>query len=244
VTLTREDDCFVCVVADTGIGMSADFMPFAFDRFRQADQTFTRTHGGLGLGLAIVKHIVEKHGGEVSVASGGPEQGAAFSVRLPAAATRSAVASAEPCARAADVLEPDFAGQLILVVDDDPTTRELLTTMLEGHGARVRAVGSAAAALAELDTEVPALLLADIGMPQDDGLSMMRRLRQRSIAAGGNVPGVALSAYARSEDRRAALDAGFDDFLTKPTLPADIVRTIARWLGGRTGEAVGLRAEG
>jgi CheY-like chemotaxis protein len=118
----------------------------------------------------------------------------------------------------------------ILVVDDDETTRDLLVTVLTHCHARAAAVASASLALAQLDVEVPSLVLADIGMPDEDGLSMMRRIRQRPEEHGGAVPAVALSAYARQEDRQAALAAGFDDFLTKPATPADVVQTIGKWL--------------
>ncbi len=233
VTLTSDAGFVECAVADSGIGLSSEFLPFAFDRFRQADQTFTRPHGGLGLGLAIVKHLVEMHGGQVTAASEGAGRGATFCVRLPL------TAGPPVSARETSIAEGtthDFEERLILVVDDDPMTRELLTTMLEGCHARVKAVGSVAAAMRQLDAEPPSLLLADLGMPGEDGLSLMRRVRQRPPAAGGSIPGVALSAYTRVEDRGAALDAGYDDFLTKPALPSDIVRTIARWLDdGETG---------
>jgi signal transduction histidine kinase/CheY-like chemotaxis protein len=235
VGLREEAAELVFEVADTGIGLSPQFLPHAFDRFRQGDQTFTRAHGGLGLGLAIVKHLVEMHGGQVSAASEGLGKGAVFSVRLPVAAI-AARELAPDVAERAEYPEADFAGNSILVVDDDATTRELVAAMLHSRGARVRAVGSAAAALAELDLEVPALILADLGMPDEDGLTLIRRIRQRPAARGGQTRAVALSAYARVEDRRAALEAGYDDFLTKPALPAEVIRTVQRWLPPVTDE--------
>jgi CheY-like chemotaxis protein/nitrogen-specific signal transduction histidine kinase len=242
VALRRDGGFVECAVEDTGIGLSPEFLPFAFDRFRQADQTFTRAHGGLGLGLAIVKHLVEMHGGQVTASSEGAGRGATFTVRLPLAAdARTAPTSpAEPAP--GDCAGFDFAQRLILVVDDDPTTRELMTAMLEACHARVKSVDGAAAAIRQIDDEVPALLIADIGMPVEDGLSLMRRVRQRLPEAGGSVPSIALSAYARADDRRSALDAGYDDFLTKPAMPADIARTIARWLGDEAARRKGSNA--
>jgi CheY-like chemotaxis protein len=222
-------------------------MPYVFDRFRQADQSFTRSHGGLGLGLAIVKHLVEMHGGEVSVSSEGVGRGARFDVRLPVAKVAASGIRQHDRRQAwtdADTLpDIDLSDLFILVVDDDEATRELLVTMLTQCHARAEAVDSASLALAKLDLEVPSLLLADIGMPDEDGLSMMRRIRQRSHARGGSVPAVALSAYARHEDRQASLAAGFDDFLTKPAMPADVVRTVEKWAAshGRARQAGGAR---
>ena len=233
VALAPSDRSFLDVtIADTGIGLSPEFLPFAFERFRQADQSFTRTQAGLGLGLAIVKHLVEMHGGQVSVASGGVGQGATFQVRLPLAGVVLAKTSADDQKDqvAETFVRPDFSGRLILVVEDDPTTRELLVTMLSQCQARVEAVDSAQSAIDHIDQELPALILADLGMPEEDGLTMMRRIRRRPPDRGGRIPSVALSAYARGEDRRAAIAAGFDDFLTKPAMPADVLRMIERRL--------------
>jgi CheY-like chemotaxis protein len=234
VTLKREGLFVSLVIADTGAGIAPEFLPFVFDRFRQADQSFTRSHGGLGLGLAIVKHLVEMHGGEVMASSNGVGQGATFEVRLPVArAVAAALGPPEGRQAAKDdglIPDVDLSDLLILVVDDDETTRDLLVTMLTHCHARVEAVESASLALAKLDVEVPSLLLADIGMPEEDGLSMMRRIRQRSRERGGAVPAVALSAYARLEDRQASLAAGFDEFLTKPAMPADVVRAVEKWV--------------
>ncbi len=219
-------------VADTGAGIHPDFLPVVFDRFRQADQTITRSHGGLGLGLAIVKHLVEVHGGDVSASSDGPNRGASFEIRLPAARTRRPSPDVPARARRREDVKPPatFADQLVLVVDDDESTRGVLSAVLCAHGARVVAVESAASAVAALDDDIPALIVADIGMPREDGLSMMRRIRQRPEAGGGAVPALALSAYARAEDRQAALEAGFDEFLAKPAIPADVVRAAERLL--------------
>jgi signal transduction histidine kinase/DNA-binding NarL/FixJ family response regulator len=215
-------------VTDSGSGIPAEFLPYVFDRFRQADQSFTRSHGGLGLGLAIVKYLVEMHGGEVTAASGGVGQGATFEIRLPAerASRRKRTVEADESG-AAPAPDIDFREQLVLVVDDDESTRDLMRTVLSDCGARVIAVQSAAEAVAQLDLEVPAAIVADIGMPGEDGLSMMRRIRQRPAARGGTVPAVALSAYARGEDRQAALEAGFTEFITKPALPHEVAAVVA-----------------
>ncbi len=222
-------------IADTGVGIPGEFLPHAFERFRQADQSFTRPHGGLGLGLAIVKHLVETHGGEVSVASAGSGRGTTFQVELPVAGAQAlAVAEPEagqtPEAAHLDELAPELLGRTVLIVDDDPTTRELLTALLGDRGAIVATVESAALALVWLDSEVPALMIADIGMPGQDGLSLMRAIRRRPTHRGGDVPSVGLSAFARAEDRRAALGAGFDDYLTKPALPSDVLASMTRLL--------------
>jgi len=232
VRMTVDQEALDVAITDTGVGLSKEFLPIAFERFRQADQSFTRTYGGLGLGLAIVKNLVEMHGGQVAAESDGPDRGATFRVRLPLAGTAAPRAhhrrASPPVAAPA---RPDFGQRLILVVDDDETTRGLLVTMITQCNARVVAVESAAAAMRSLDAVVPALILADIRMPDEDGLSMMRRIRRRPEERGGRVPGIALSAYARREDRDAALAAGFDEFVTKPAAPEEIIATIARWLG-------------
>ena len=236
VTIDRVDSQIRVTIADTGMGIAPEFLPHAFDRFRQADQSFTRPHGGLGLGLAIVKHLVETHGGEVSVESDGAGHGTTFRVQLPIAGAQ-ALAVAEPEADDAApegqqpaAMAPELAGRTVLVVDDDATTRELLATLLSDRGAHVATADSAAAALEWLDAHQPAIVLADIGMPGQDGLSMMRAIRRRPAAKGGDVPSIALSAFARAEDRRAALSAGFDDYLTKPALPGAVVDALTRLL--------------
>jgi CheY-like chemotaxis protein len=230
--MTASTPAFVeIVVSDTGSGLSREFLPFAFDRFRQADQSFTRSHGGLGLGLAIVKHVVELHGGEVAAESDGPGSGAVFRVRLPAYAGAGELdGEEERWVAAAQADGPDFGGRLILVVDDDAATRELMVAMLTKVGAMVRTASSAREAFTQLDVELPALIVADIGMPEEDGLSFSRRLRCRPPDRGGNVPTVALSAYARLEDRQAALSAGFDAFVAKPALPSELLATIQQTL--------------
>lgn len=214
-------------VTDTGIGLAPEFVPFAFDRFRQADQTFTRTHGGLGLGLAIVKHLVELHGGHVIADSEGLGRGTTFRVVLPVEAIVEAPAVHDA---AQELPLVDLSGRSILVVDDDASTRELLTELLSHCHARVETADSARAALDRVEHELPALIIADIGMPEEDGLSMMARLRRLPPERGGTLPAIALSAYARAEDRAAALGAGFSDFLTKPATPDEVLRAVQHLL--------------
>ena len=230
VKLRASESSAAIVVTDTGVGIAPEFLPFVFDRFRQADQGFTRAAGGLGLGLAIAKQLVEMHGGQVTASSPGIGRGASFEIQLPLAGrARKSPARVQPDDDSQSAERVDLTDHFILVVEDDPATRELLETILVQAGARVKAVDSAAAAVDQLDIEVPSLVLADIGMPEEDGLTMMRRIRKRPPARGGLVRAVALSAYARPQDREAALAAGFDDFLTKPALPVHIVRTIGLW---------------
>jgi signal transduction histidine kinase/FixJ family two-component response regulator len=231
VSLAADAQRASITVSDTGAGISAEFMPFVFDRFRQAEQGFTRSYGGLGLGLAIVKHLVEMHGGEVAARSDGPGKGATFEVRLPLAhefpKERRAPRTDESSGEMPDV---NLTDRSILVVDDDETTRDLMVTLLSRSGAYVKAVGSVSAAMVQFEADVPELVLADIGMPEEDGLSMIRRIRQRTPGRGGLVRAIAISAYARPEDRDAALAAGYDDFLTKPAMPGDVLRAVDRSL--------------
>src|SRR3954468_18935041 len=216
-------------VTDTGVGLTPEFLPYVFDRFRQADQSFTRAHGGLGLGLSIVKQVVEMHGGQIAAASEGAGRGSVFTVRLPASAIETPLpndAAVEDGQRAAAPVTVDLTGRNVLVVDDDSATRELLMTMLTKAGAIVTTAASANEAVIALDAHVPDFLVADIGMPLEDGLSLCRRLRARAAQQGGDVPAVALSAYTRAEDRSAALEAGFDAFVAKPTTSTDLLAAI------------------
>jgi CheY-like chemotaxis protein len=173
------------------------------------------------------------HGGEVRATSEGSGKGATFAVRLPLARAVERRRRPEPQEDSAALPNVDFSDHLLLIVDDDEATRDLLETMLSGAGARVKTVINVATALAELDVEVPAVVIGDIGMPGEDGLSMIRRVRQRSPGRGGLVPAIALSAYARPEDREAALASGYDEFLTKPAMPVDVLRAVARVLTTR-----------
>ncbi|HEY4102262.1 MAG TPA: PAS domain S-box protein [Polyangiaceae bacterium] len=214
-------------VTDTGIGIDPEFLPFVFERFRQADASTNRRFGGLGLGLAIVRHIVELHGGEVHVTSPGKNQGTSFSVSLPVralldVAPREAKSSPEH-ARVAPL--PLATAPKVLVVDDDPDACELLREALGRAGATVRTATSAVEALQLVDEFQPQVLVSDVGMPVDDGYSLVRRLRRRSPEQGGRIPAIALTAYTRAQDRGLALAAGFTDHMSKPV---DLGKLIAR----------------
>jgi signal transduction histidine kinase len=226
-------------VKDSGVGIRPDFLPYVFDRFRQAESTITRSHGGLGLGLSIVRHLVELHGGTVEVESEGEGQGATFTVRLP---IRTEMAQALPSADTGQggwqsLWNGDLlAGVRVLVVEDEADTRDLLVTALQQCGAAVTAVATAAEALDALDT-LPDVLVSDIGLQGEDGYSLLRKVRSRGPERGGNVPAAALTAFARAEDRLRALEAGFETHLAKPLDPSELVATVAR-LAGREPQPV------
>jgi PAS domain S-box-containing protein len=229
--LVRAGSSIEIVVTDTGRGIAPDFLPHVFERFRQADASITRAQGGLGLGLAIVKHLVEAHGGTVHAESAGEDAGSTFVVRLPVLAVRQDVSGAsDPIATgsalAGFVCPPSLAGIRVLVVDDEVDTREMLTVVLGQCNVVVRSAGSAAEALAVLDEWNPEVLVSDIGMPGEDGYDLIRKIRSRPAALGGGVPAVALTAYARFEDRMKALSAGFQMHVAKPVEPAELVLVI------------------
>jgi PAS domain S-box-containing protein len=221
------------VVSDTGQGISPDFLPHVFDRFRQADQKTSRQHGGMGLGLAIVRHLVEMHGGTVRANSEGEGKGATFTVMLPITPVYQVDASGSrvhPGARellpANDV--PDrLDGLRILVVDDEPDTRELLRQGLEYCGAEVKVAGSVAEALDHLKVSLPDILISDIGMPGLDGYDLIREVRRLPVARGGKLAAIALTAYTRIEDRLHALRAGYDMHVPKPVELAELVAVAA-----------------
>jgi CheY-like chemotaxis protein len=215
------------VVEDTGRGIAPELLPHIFERFRQGGSSTVRSHGGLGLGLAIVRHFVELHGGAVSAESDGEGRGARFTVRLPlsdderrARAVGRATNGATPAAALRDVR--------VLVVDDDLDACELIELALRASGAKVSAVHSARAALEAMDSFRPQVLMSDIGMPEEDGYSLIRRVRVREATEGGRVPAIALTAFASQADREQALATGFDVHLTKPVSPGDLTRTVAK----------------
>jgi PAS domain S-box-containing protein len=233
VRVTLIGDRVEIQVADTGEGIADDFLPYVFDRFRQADATITRRHGGLGLGLSIVKQLVELHGGSVRVESAGKGKGATFFVMLPTD-VEYAQAGSEPRPRGArenplplpqecDRIE----GMRVLVVDDDADARELVKRLLEECGARVMVAGSSGEALRALQGGEFDVLVSDIGMPGEDGHTFMRRVRELAPERGGRIPAVALTAYARAEDRVKAIRAGFQMHLAKPVEPAELIAMVA-----------------
>ena len=229
VTFERVNSNIEICVADSGIGIRPDFLPHIFERFRQADATSTREHGGLGLGLSIVKHIVELHGGTVEASSDGEGQGATFRVRLPLAVSRSNPDRPHEHPRssqrpAVPFVNADLSNLVVLVVDDDPDSRDLVHRLLSDCGATVTAAASASEALAATGKQRPDLLISDIGMPEVDGYQLLRSLRASSDV---RFPAIALTAFARSEDRTRALLAGFVAHVSKPVEPAELIATVA-----------------
>ena len=229
IKLKQVNSCIELCISDTGQGILPEFVPFVFDRFRQADSSTTRLYGGLGLGLAIVRHLVELHGGTVHAASQGKNQGATFTVKLPLIPTP--CPSQPPVQRssidpASFVPLPSLMGLRVLVVDDEADARDFLTTALEQCSAEVIVAASAAEAISALLHTQPNILISDIGMPEEDGFSLIRRVRALSPTQGGTVPAIATTAYARPEDRERAIAAGFQSHLSKPIEPAKLASTI------------------
>ncbi|HTN84653.1 MAG TPA: ATP-binding protein, partial [Sorangium sp.] len=217
-------------VSDTGQGIRPEFLPFVFDRFSQADSSTTRRHGGLGLGLAIVRHLVELHGGSVSARSEGEGKGATFEVALPVAGPaqlerhglRDGEGGADVARASPGALERPLDGLRVLVVDDEADAGEVAGAMLRELGVEPRVARSAEEALRALVEFRPDILVSDLGMPFEDGFSLMRKVRALPPDAGGGIPAVAVTAYARSEDRQRALAAGFQAYLAKPISAADL----------------------
>ncbi|MBC8071674.1 MAG: response regulator [Deltaproteobacteria bacterium] len=232
IVLQRLDSAVEITVVDSGIGIPAAFLPHVFERFRQADGGTTRVQGGMGLGLSIVRHLVEMHGGNVSAESEGEGQGSRFTLRLPLAVVNR-IEPAPAQIRHPFECPPELMGLTILVVDDEEDAREVLRTMLEGCGAIVRVAGSVSAALRCFEDDPPRVLLTDIGMPGDDGYALIRSIRALPPEAGGDTPAVALTAYARSEDRTRCMLAGFSNHVPKPVEPRELLAVVAS-LAGRT----------
>jgi PAS domain S-box-containing protein len=231
VRLERVNSHIEISVEDTGQGISPEFLPHVFDRFRQADQASTRQHGGMGLGLAIVRHLVELHGGSVTAMSPGRDQGATFTVRLPVSAVYQADEMGRVHPAAQDLLlPPDCAERLdglrILVVEDESDTRDLLKAALGECGAEVIIVSSTAAAFEVVSSAPPDVLISDIGMPVEDGYQFIGRVRALPAERGGRVPAIALTAYARYEDRLKALRAGYQMHVPKPVELAELVAVV------------------
>jgi len=235
VLLEQSDSHVSISVTDSGPGIDPEFLPYLFQRFRQADASTTRTHRGLGLGLAIVRNLVELHGGSVSATSSGTSGGAVFTVTLPTAEPRIDTAeepapdrTADAEAAAAPAGATSLRGLTVLVVDDEPDARELIRHVLEGNGARVVSAASAADAMPLIERERPDVLVSDIGMPETDGYTLLREVRALGPARNGALPAVALTAFARPEDRTQALEAGYFLHVAKPVEPRELVATVAR----------------
>ena len=235
LTLARVNSHLEVEVSDNGEGIDPAFLPHVFDRFRQADASSARRHGGLGLGLSIVKQLVELHGGAISAKSAGRDLGSTFRVSLPLMATiedalepdvsrqhprRSASLSAIE-----EIAPGDLTGLKVLVVDDEPDARSLIQRLLEDCHASVVTAGSAEEAVQMLFRDTPDVLVSDIGMPGEDGYTLIRRIRSMT-GASALVPAIALTAYARIEDRMKAIHAGFQLHLSKPVEPIELVAMV------------------
>jgi CheY-like chemotaxis protein len=240
--LERVNSHVEVTVHDTGDGIAPEFLPHVFDRFRQADGTTTRRHGGLGLGLSIVKHLVELHGGSVRAKSPGIGQGSTFVVELPVAPIRphsghDADHSDRPrhpsaaVSSGADECYPRLDGVTVLVVDDDFDARELMRRVLSKCGAEVVLAAEAKSALSILQKKRPRVMVSDIGMPTHDGYELIRWIRALPEAQGGRTPAIALTAFARSEDRRRAIAAGYQTHLAKPADTGELVTVVGSLAG-------------
>ncbi|RKP46624.1 response regulator [Pararobbsia silviterrae] len=231
IELAQRDGSVVISVVDTGQGISPEFMPHVFERFRQADSSTTRQFGGLGLGLSIAKQLTELHGGRIRVDSAGVGLGATFTVELPVARAVQGAATGREGVRD----DPTrLAGLRVLVVEDEDDARDLTRHILESLGARVTAVASTPAALAAFDLERPDVVVSDLGMPGQDGYELIRQLRIRDASLGRLTPAAALTAQARSEDRKRALMAGFQSHVAKPVDPRELSTVVAELAGRQT----------
>ncbi len=235
ILLAGDSNHIRLTVVDNGRGIAPEFLPYVFDRFKQADASSTRRIGGLGLGLAIVRHIVELHGGQVAATSEGLGRGAAISVTLPVRVIPQPTAGDSAVMRAGDAAATTQLQTLhavrVLVVDDEPDARDLLHLVLEGAGADVKTASSAAEAFAIVQRFRPDVIVSDIAMPEEDGYGLMRRIRELHPERGGGIPTIALTAYARADDKAKALGAGFTTHIGKPVRPEDLLSTIADLVG-------------
>ena len=242
VKVQRVDSHVEIVVHDSGVGINKEFLPHVFDRFRQADASITRTHGGLGLGLSIVHQLVDLHGGTVTVQSEGEGKGATFTIMLPFVGVISSPqdAESEQAAQSDEVIPfdglPSLQGLKILVVDDEADTRELIQEVLQECGSEVITSASAEEALLALEQHKPDILISDLGMPEEDGYSLISKIRALPSERGGQIPAAALTAYARAEDRMRVLRSGFQFHLPKPVDSAELVTVVAS-LAGRAYES-------
>jgi signal transduction histidine kinase/CheY-like chemotaxis protein len=234
IRLRQRDSQLELTANDNGIGISSEFLPYVFERFRQADSSNTRSHGGLGLGLAIVRHLVELHGGSVAAESAGPGKGAQFTVLLPLAITSQLTPSDLPLelvekAQSSSVRTErvDLAGLRVLLVDDEPDTLEVLRAILNQFGANVRGAGSSNDALETFLQWKPDVLISDLGMPGEDGFALIGKVRALTPEQGCNTPAAALTAHVRAEDRDQALAAGYQAHLNKPIDPTKLAAAVA-----------------
>jgi PAS domain S-box-containing protein len=222
-----EDGTGRLIVEDSGVGIPGRFLPHVFDRFKQEDGSLTRSAGGLGLGLAIVRHIVELHGGTVAVESAGEDKGATFAVELPSVSAQRPPSSSEERGTGEDRLD----GVRVLVTDDQPDDRELLSVILGRQGAEVRTASSGAEAIAVLQTWKPDVLVSDVAMPGEDGYTLIGKVRELSDHVVAGIPAIAVTAHARLEDRRRALEAGFEYHIAKPIDRMRLIDAVASAVG-------------
>jgi signal transduction histidine kinase/ActR/RegA family two-component response regulator len=227
VHLERTNSMVRLTVKDNGVGIDPEFLPFVFERFRQADQTTTRRHGGLGLGLSIVKHLTELHGGAINVESEGLGKGATFTLTIPLTTVQRPgdASKGEPAPIEAS---KELEGLRVLVVDDELDARELIAEILTNAGVEVRMAGDAPSAMREMESFSPHVLVCDVGMPGEDGYSLMQRIRALPADRGGRIRAAAVTAYARGDDRRRALAVGFNLHLSKPVDPSELIVSVAR----------------
>lgn len=237
VKVQRVDSHVEIVVTDSGVGISKEFLPYVFDRFRQADASTTRKHGGLGLGLSIVRQLVDLHGGSVNVHSEGEGKGASFTITLPFVGVVNDQQEAEPVppTESEEILSfdglPSLQGLKVLVVDDEADTRDLISEVLKECGSEVITSRSAAEALVALEQDKPDILISDLGMPDEDGYALITKIRALPSDRGGQIPAAALTAYARAEDRMRVLRSGFQFHLPKPVDSAELVTVVASLAG-------------
>jgi CheY-like chemotaxis protein len=232
VSAKRVADAIVIAVSDSGIGIAPEFLPHVFDRFRQADSSSTRRHGGLGLGLSIARQLVELQGGQLTAASPGPGAGSTFTLTMPLPKPEGDTPASPDC-----LLKPDdvetvragsgaLAGRTILVVDDERDSLDIVHYVLADMAATIVTAATAYEALQMIDQLKPDLMVSDIGMPGMDGLELMRRVRASGNPRVAGVRALALTAFTRKEDRLRALEAGFDEYLSKPVAPVELARAV------------------
>lgn len=236
VGLERAESSARLTVSDNGVGITPEFLPYVFHRFRQAEGSISRKQGGLGLGLAVVRHLVELHGGTVSAESPGPGQGSTFTVDLPLAIERREASSDDSWKaerrRSSTIARLD--GVRVLLVEDDEDSRRLLSMMLKRHGAEVTSTSTTLEALNSFGEGSPDVMISDIGMPEQDGYQLITQVRALPAESGGLTPAIALTGYATSRDRERALSAGYQLHIAKPVEPVDLAVAIARLLANKS----------
>ena len=238
IVLTRAGSNVSVQVADTGQGINPQFLPYVFERFRQADNTYTRRVGGLGLGLAIVSHLVELHGGTVTAHSEGKDRGSVFTVTLPIADSKRLMPSrnGNRVSQISPEITAKVKGMSLLLVEDDKDSRDMLETALGIYGVGVESVASAAEALQRIQALKPDVIVSDIGLPGEDGYDLIRKVRALPLNEGGQIPAIALTGYVSVQDRNLALAAGYQDHIPKPVNPSQLLELLAKFKLGRTGK--------